>query len=353
MVNLKMTGKMKKILTAIAALAMVAGLASCQKENVIDNGGSNKTTITARFADTKVSYSESGNDLKPSWESGDKVLGLTSGGETFTLEVTSISNNVATLQGSDVKDGSVKLIYVSGISSAQYDSDNKKYVISYNCQNGDKTMPAIMTASGTIDHGCGEFTFDNNGAVLGLYSVGTALNGKAIKQVTLYGKKLASSADVSYSGVTFKNVNVDGYNVISTKILDGITVAGNGDLNENILMAVPAGAKVEKVFIRTTEGKVYTMAATNVNAMNAGLYRFIHNENANFVRDADRDDMILTGVFSTDENGEKQAFFFPAYSVSALPKRFTSRLATCIMMAASLTSRPTSTTTLRRGAKST
>ena len=299
---------MKKILTAIAALAMVAGLASCQKENVIDNGGSNKTTITARFADTKVSYSESGNDLKPSWESGDKVLGLTSGGETFTLEVTSISGNVATLQGSDVPEGSVRLIYVSGISSAKYDSVNKKYVISYNCQKGDKTMPAIMTADGTIDHGCGEFIFDNNGAVLGLYSVGTALSGKTLKQVTLYGTDIASKAEITYGGVTPVYAN-NGYNVISTKILEGITVAANGDLNENILMAVPAGAEVEKVFIRTTEGEVYTMAATNVNAMDAGLYRFIHSDNANFVRDADRDNMILTGVFSTDESEENQVFF--------------------------------------------
>ena len=75
-------------------------------------------------------------------------------------------------------------------------------------------------------------------------------------------------------------------------------------------MAVPAGAEVDSVFIRTTEGEVYSLGSSNKDPMTASTYRYI--KNANFKRDAYRDDMILTGVFSVQNGGGqpvKQVFF--------------------------------------------
>ena len=308
---------MKKILTIAASLAIVAGLASCQKENVGENSGnSEQVTITATFADqTKVAYAESGNNLQPAWEVGDTIVGIC-GSNPFELKVKSLTGNVANLvanEGSNIPEGTVTLFYKSGLKKENWDGTKNQFVVSLNSQKGDKTMPAIMCATGTIAGASGNFMFENSGAVLGIYEVGSALKNQTIKQVTLYGKKLASSATLDKTnGVKF-TPPLGTYNVISTEVLSNITVAddGNGTLSSEILMAVPAEAEVEKVFIRTTEGEVYSLGSSNETpAMAAGVYRYI--KGATFERDAKRDDMILTGVFSV-QNGEeepvKQVFF--------------------------------------------
>ena len=165
---------MKKILTLIAAAAMLA--VSCQKENTPADKNSNSQVegkLTATIVKTKVSYTETASmDLQPSWEVGDKIIGFDDAGNTYTLTVASVSAETATLSGT-VPDGALHLIYKSGAKAS--DISAKTLAIDYKNQAGDKTMPAVMLADGTVENGSCNFAFTNAGAISGI----SAVNGVA------------------------------------------------------------------------------------------------------------------------------------------------------------------------------
>ena len=239
---------MKRIFTLIAAVAMLA--VSCQKEIAPASEDSNnqpKGKLTATITQTKVSYAENGNDLQPAWEVGDKIIGFDDAGNTYTLTVASVSAETATLSGS-VPDGALHLIYKSGAKAS--DISAKTLAIDYTAQAGDKTMPAVMLADGTVTDGSCDFAFANAGAIIGISAVNGVPSGATISKITIEGSNL-SAATVALSGsalaLTAATAATD---AISTAALSGITVIdANGSLSTPVFIAVPAGANIKKVSV--------------------------------------------------------------------------------------------------------
>ena len=239
--------EMKKIITFIAAVAMIA--VSCQKENTPADKDSNSQVegkLTATIVKTKVSYTETASmDLQPSWEVGDKIIGFDDAGNTYTLTVASVSAETATLNGT-VPDGALHLIYKSGAKAS--DIDSKTLAIDYAAQKGDKSMPAVMLADGTVEDGACDFVFTNAGAIIGISAVKGVPSGAAISKFTVEGENL-SEATVALSGSALAlTAATAASDAISTATLSGVTVTdGNGTLSAPVFIAVPAGAKVAKV----------------------------------------------------------------------------------------------------------
>ena len=191
---------MKKIFTLIAVAAMFA--VSCQNDITPEKGDTNnpvegKLTATIVRNQTKVTYTETpGMYLQPAWEIGDKIIGFDDAGKTYTLTVASVSAETATLSGS-VPDGALHLIYKSGAKAS--DISSKTLAIDYTAQAGDKTMPAVMLADGTVKNGACDFAFTNAGAISGITV--TDADGTLSKPVFI----------AVPAGATIKKICADGY----------------------------------------------------------------------------------------------------------------------------------------------
>lgn len=239
--------EMKKIFTLIAAAALL--VVSCQKEIEPEKGDSNNPVegkLTATIVKTKVSYTETSEmNLQPAWEIGDKIIGFDDSGNTYTLSVASVSAETATLNGT-VPDGALHLIYKSGAKAS--DISAKALAVDYTAQAGDKTMPAVMLADGTVEDGACDFEFTNAGAIIGISAVKGVPSGAAISKFTVEGENL-SAATVSLSGSALAlTAATAASDAISTATLSGITVTDvNGTLSAPVFIAVPAGAKIAKV----------------------------------------------------------------------------------------------------------
>ena len=244
---------MKKIITLIAAAAMLA--VSCQNTELepVDNGNSSAPgKLTATIVQTKVSYAETSEmNLQPAWEVGDKIIGFDDAGNTYTLTVASVSAATATLSGT-VPDGVLHLIYKSGAQAS--DISSKTLAIDYTAQKGDKTMPAVMLADGTVAGGSCNFTFSNAGAIIGISAVNGIPSGTTIGKITIEGENL-SAATVTLSGSTLALTAATApTDAISTAALSGITTTdANGTLSRPVFIAVPAGAKIAKVSVPVTK----------------------------------------------------------------------------------------------------
>lgn len=259
---------MKKTVVLFAAMVMAA--VSCQKENSTKLGndvqGSGK--LTATFVQSKVSYTEtSNNNIQPAWEIGDKIIGFDETGDTYTLTVASVSKEIATLSGT-VPDGAIHLIYKSGAQAS--DISAKTLAVDYTAQAGDKTMPAVMLADGTVTDGSCNFVFSNAGAIIGISSVKAGSDepfdevqkgpaGPAdeeheeptgpISKVTIEGANLSAATVALSNGTLILNEKTNVLDAISTATLSGIEVTDDGTLNEPVFFAVPAGAIINRIKI--------------------------------------------------------------------------------------------------------
>lgn len=279
----------KQITFLVAAFATILICSiSCQKDLAEDRGigrVNDVISLTAVFQQdintTKVSYEEVSNqtvfDLKPSWEIGDKIIGFSESGTAFEFAVTAINGGFATLEGTDIPDGTVHLIYKSGAGAG--DIEDKSLAVSYAGQSGDKSMPAVMLSDGEIAGGKGTFTFSNAGAVIGIDNAVGLPAGAVIDEVIIMGKNLSAGV-VAMNGNTLKltsTANAD--DAISTVTLNGVTV-GNGDdrkLNKPILIAVPMGAVINSVTLAVgLDDYRYTLGSAKT--INAASYKFINTQ---------------------------------------------------------------------------
>ena len=295
---------MKKILTAMAALAMVAGFASCQKENDSVNGsaenGFNEVTVKASMPEaSKVTYSENGNNaLTPAWEENDKILVINEDNSASMLKVTEINGSVATLEG-EAKNGQAHLVYMEGVNTSSWVSN--KIEFSYDNQSGNNDMPAVMLADGEISNGSGEFMFNNAGAVIGIYNAKGVDASSAISKVTVSGSNLSKATISINDDALILTATEKADDAISTAALSGITVDATEAraLNTPIFIAVPAGAKVAKVTLAVgTATYTYTLAAAKECKANDYLYI----KTSAFKKDLPAG--ALPGVFTvSDDNG--------------------------------------------------
>ncbi|MCQ2154665.1 MAG: hypothetical protein MJY55_02470, partial [Bacteroidales bacterium] len=295
---------MKKILTVFAALAMVAGLASsCQKEGAsTDNPAQGKLVnvkLTAAFeGDSKVTYSETDNILTPAWEMDDAILVINPSVDPSTLTVTSIDGDgYATLEGT-AEPGLVHLVYKKGITTGDWQGN--KIDVDYDEQKVNDDMPAVMFADGQVSsNGSGSFQFRNAGAVIGIYNAKGVPAGSAISKVTLSGSNL-SAATVSINGdALVLTATEKAKDAISTETLSDITVTTGETraLSEEILIAVPAGAKVEKVTLTVGEDTYsYTLAAAKT--CNANDYLYVKTQEF-------KKDVVTTGTAKATIDGSE------------------------------------------------
>ena len=262
---------MKKLITIFAAIAVLA--VSCQQEDIINNEeGTGITTgittgkLTARFAGTttRVGYTVMDYDddwnwnydydeydfylgLLPAWEVGDKIIGFDDDGNTYTLTVASINAGTATLSGT-VPDGRLHLIYKYGAQAS--DISAKTLTVDYTGQAGDKTMPAVMLADGTVEDGGCDFTFTNAGAVICVWFVGGLPLDSKVTQVELSGENLSGATIALDGGALTLTATSDDDDAISVDGLD-LTVVDDDDwatvLSSPVWIAVPDGAVIEKV----------------------------------------------------------------------------------------------------------
>lgn len=296
---------------AIASLALLAGLASCQKE------GTGKETakqteeveivplnLTASFLKTRVSYAETdANNLKPSWEEGDEIFCTADGGTFYKLTVDEVyPDGSASISGEGPGNGTVALLYRNGLNSAP----SLPLGISYDGQSEDKTMPNVLFASGTITDGTGTFEFTSAGSVVGV-SYAKSLAGKTIKSVKIEGKNL-SGAQVTYASNAFTlTATQNDSDAITTADLTSknITVKSNGEFSAPVFIAVPAGATISKVTVTSTDDVTDTKdLSSSPKTVEANQYLYVKVPAAPEAPDG----AIANGRFTINSNGD-QVFF--------------------------------------------
>lgn len=260
----------KQTLAFTAAVVALGFLASCQRDAIVPDSLSGQelvpVTLKASMVQTKVTYDEtSKRNLQPSWEKNDKVIGFDENAKTYEFEVSAVeTDGSATLTGTAPAKCTLHLIYLCGAtaSSIKVEGKTASVAVDYRNQAGDKTLPAVMLANGELNLGTGEFHFRNAGAVIGIDAVMGVPSGKTISKVTIHGDNLSSATiALDGSGLALTNEGSTGES-ISTATLTGITVTdGVGNLSTPILIAVPAGAKVNKITLGVdTREYAYSLA---------------------------------------------------------------------------------------------
>ncbi|MCQ2155257.1 MAG: hypothetical protein MJY55_05545 [Bacteroidales bacterium] len=219
---------MKRIILAISALAIMAGLsASCQKEIAPDNNGvtvNSGLTVTATIADngTKVSYAEvdaedGSRNLIPTWEVNDIIIGFDEDENTYSYKVTAVNEGVATLaiitEGdfagtatSDPADGTTMyMIYAPGYKPT--DISSKSLTVSLASQSID-VVPALMMAQATVAGNSLNLSFENKIAIIGIKTptmaianksyTGIAVSGTGINTEVKFGLNASSQLEATY-----------------------------------------------------------------------------------------------------------------------------------------------------------
>lgn len=261
---------MKKLITIFAAIAMLT--VSCQKENIInddENTGITTGKLTARIGGTttRVGYTVMDYDddwewnydydeddywmgLLPAWEIDDEIIGFDDDGNTYTLTVDSVDDSgVATLSGTVPANGDLHLIYQYGAQAS--DISAKTLTVDYSGQAGDKTMPAVMLADGTVADGECDFTFTNAGAVIYVWFAGGLPLDSKVTQVELSGENL-SGATIALNGSN-KLALTATENADDAILVDGLDLTVVDDdgwgtvLGSPVWIAVPDGAVIEMV----------------------------------------------------------------------------------------------------------
>ena len=247
---------------------------SCQKDNIISNEdtGITASKLTATMmCTTKVSYTVMDYDedwnwnydydedeywmgLLPAWEIGDEIIGFDNAGTTYTLTVGSVDDNgVATLSGT-VPDGDLHLIYKYGAQAS--DISNKTLAVDYSSQAGDKTMPAVMLADGTVVGGSCDFEFTNAGAVIDVWFMGDGDEAlpvdTKVTKVTLSGENLSAATIALDGGALALTATENADDAITIDGLDLTVVEDDfwgNILSSPVWIAVPGEALITKISV--------------------------------------------------------------------------------------------------------
>lgn len=260
---------MKSTIRTIAMLAIVAGLASCQEKNNPDGNDSGiseaklgKVCLTVNIAPpTKVTYTESGNNLQPSWEGGETVI-LVAEGKTYPLTVKLVGND-ATLEGEALKPCTGSLIYYKNAASVTKDADFSDITVDYTNQTGNAEASVFIADNVSIsEDGSGKGTLSNAGAIIGITNAKGIPVGAKISKVTVSGAKL-SKATVG-SGAAF-SVADDAAGTLEITPASAPTVGSDNSISP-IYIAVPAGenTKIQKITLHTDKGEWSILGSTTV-----------------------------------------------------------------------------------------
>lgn len=194
---------MKRIISAISALAVVAGLsASCQKEMAPDNNSftvNSGLTVTATIADngTKVSYAEdASHTLIPTWVVNDIIIGFDGDENTYGYKVTAVNEGVATLAiitegdfaGSatvDPADGTqMYMFYAPGKKPSDISGESLTVNIAHQSKD---VVSALMMAQATVAGSSLKLSFENKTAIIGIKAPTMATASKNYTGIAVSG----------------------------------------------------------------------------------------------------------------------------------------------------------------------
>lgn len=301
---------MKKIKLTAAIIAAIGILSACQHERMDDPYAGEElvpVTLTASYVETKVSYTEINNDgikLQPAWEVGDKVIGFDSDKSNYTFDVTAVDENgVATLEGDAPANCKLHLIYLCGTVASSISEGTLS--VDYTDQAGDKSMPAVMLADGSVSYGTGLFHFSNAGAVIGINAVKGVPSGSTVSKITISGENLSSASIALDGDVLMLAATEKTGDAISTADDFTATVSdANGTLaSKPVLIAVPAGAKISKVSV-VVGNDSYSFTLSSPATLVANQYSYVAGQQ--FVKDVIEFvdlDIINDGGFAITNNG--------------------------------------------------
>lgn len=276
---------MKKLFSYLFLSLLVMGVAGCSDDVLVKNEGGEQSTgqklsVTGVIADdatTRVTLTDEGTSLAPSWEVGDKVFGFY-GDNKLTYQVASVTDGVATFslfEGTEPDDDTtVHMIYAPSKSAS--DLADGQLAVDLSQQYGTLTgvkNHAIMCATATVSGTSLELTFQNQVAILG------------VKQFT--GLK----ASTAYTSATFTTAGTSGTIQVVDDVLTFVPDANYGTITANgsfaadasgnttstIYFAVPPTAAVAHTFCLHSATD-HRAGCISPKAVSAGKYMYMNSK---------------------------------------------------------------------------
>lgn len=256
---------MKKILFAIAAVAMVLGSASCTKDNlgkikeVKTNDNPLNTIIVKVASDTKLAVDR--DNLTPAFEEGDVIFGWDKDGNTYAYTCSGVETGVATFTRSSsgapsADEGTmVNLVYAPGYGI----EDIVDKTLDVNLAVQGETLPVVMHATGEVDaQGECIVEFSNDVAIVDIKDA--VLPGAAESEeytVAFHGKYTSLKFALSEFGFLNYEAAVEG------SISSSVKAAVSADSKISKRFAVPASLEATDVIITATDadGAAYSFSA--------------------------------------------------------------------------------------------
>ena len=301
---------MKRIIFAISALAVMAGLsASCQKELASDNNSASVNTgltVTATIADngTKVSYAEdASHNLTPTWVVDDIIIGFDGNDKTYGYKVTAVNEGVATLARitdgdfkgsatSDPADGTTMyMIYAPGNKPTNISS--KSLTVSLASQSKD-VVPALMMAQATVANSNLNLAFKNQTAIISIKTPTMAIASKTYTGIAVSGAGI--NTEVKF-GLNASNQLEATYQTPGTIVKAVDFTSGTDKSTSEIIYVVACPQTTADLTFTASNGEFFKQGSRT---MAAGLYYYM---TPTFLAPPE----ALSGVFTVGTDGSGNA----------------------------------------------
>jgi len=194
---------MRKII--IFALVAISFATACQNEDISMPVNKGVKVYASIKPITKITYTEEGGALKQAWAVGDNIVGFDEDGNSLELKIASgddIENGVATFTlvsgSSELTNGKkVYLIYAPGKHYGDVSTSTLSY--DFSKQSSD-VIPALMTATGTVNGGTLDLSFENKMAIIGMKNPTVkSSKGTQIDSISLYASNVYTHVNFGVS----------------------------------------------------------------------------------------------------------------------------------------------------------
>lgn len=302
---------------------MIGLSTSCQKELAggQEPAGNKPFTITASIADsgTKVSYAEDGdNNLTPSWEVNDVIIGFDGDGNTYGYSVTEVNtetkkatlaiitegDNVGSITENPANGTKMYMFYAPGKTPANI--SDKSLTVSLASQAED-VVPALMMASATVADNSLSLEFENKTAIIGVKTPTMTAAGKAYTSLALSGTGINTEVVFSLSGETLQAAYQTAGTI--TKTLDFTSDASTKQGPDVIyIVACPLASAADLTFTFNGNEEYFKVAGAT---MEAGHYYYMTPTTAKKSFDITKKDVTVTGGSFKVKKGDAEVTSAP------------------------------------------
>ena len=288
---------MKKILFAIILVCLCA---SCQKDSEIvlettGNGFVSKLKVTATIDGTKVSYVEDSEThaLQPSWETGDKIIGFDSKGETYCFKISEINAGRASLElitegkdagtaTADPEDGTAMyMFYAPGAVKDSLHADKKVFTVSIKEQAAD-VIPALMMAQATVEGRAVNLHFTNETSIIAVKTPKMVKPNSTYTNISLFGTGVNTEVkfSVNESSGTLESIPANPGRI--SKKIDATSDA-NGSIDDVIYIVSTPVVEATKLSFQADNGEYLiktgqTLAKGNYYYMTAPSFNAVSDD---------------------------------------------------------------------------